>query len=106
MILRYLKYWMIAAVGGLVIFTPTSRYLTVIPGGKWLILSMGFVIGFYIGEWWSKTKDGEEELLRGRLVRGEIRLTEYRLLCRELGISKKKPTSLKKEEDFSTIDGT
>lgn len=95
-----------AAVGLIVLFGPAGRYLIYMPGGKEIIFAIGFLVGFLVNGWWNKTKDGEEEQLRRRLVSGEIRLTEYRLLRRELGIGKKKPTSLKNEEEFSSIDGT
>lgn len=98
--------WMGAGVVALMLFGPVGRYLTVMPGGKWLILAAGFLSGFAVGGWWSRMQEGEEAVLRGRLARGEIRLTEYRLLCRELGIGKKKPTSLKNGEEFSATDGT
>lgn len=80
--------------------------MALLPWGRWAILLAGVVLGYVLAGWWGTAGETETDMLRRRLVRGEIRLSEYRLLCRELGIEKKNLPPGKKEEDFSPADGT
>lgn len=95
--------WIALGVAAYLIWSP---YLWVhgATWARWVMLLCGGYIGFGLGCWW-RSGVSEESVLRRRLVRGEIRLSEYRLLCKELGLKKICEKKRETEQEILVGDG-
>lgn len=84
-----------------------SRWWLMVPWGRWALLFVGVYLGMTLARWWrvDETNQSDESMLRRRLAEGKIRLSEYRLLCKELGLQKRYEKKQNSEKEIYTGDG-
>lgn len=80
------------------------RYWLGTDWGRWFLLFIGCYLGFGLTRWWLP-EDSVASVLQRRLATGDLRLAEYRLLSKELGLQKKHEKKILSEQEIPVGNG-
>jgi hypothetical protein len=84
--------WVSMLIACLLLMSPIRRFFPSASWGAFGGLVLGGMFGFGLAHWLrndlEEGEEGEDAILRHRLAVGDLRLSEYRILRRELGLEK------------------